>query len=144
MGSRAKGVNTDEALDYVFGYTCLNDITARDLTAKDLQYTRGKGFDTFCPVGPWMETEFDPADAVITCRVNEEMRQIASTRDMVFTVAQLMVFVSSVMKLEPGDLLLTGTPAGVGALQDGDSVEIEIEGLGKLKNNVNDERPIIE
>ena len=144
IGKPGRWIQPEQVNQHIFGYTIANDVTARDLQRRDGQWARGKGFDTFCPVGPWMETEFDPSDAVITCRVNEEMRQIASTRDMVFTVAQLMVFVSSVMKLETGDLLLTGTPAGVGALQDGDSVEIEIEGLGKLKNGVNDERLIIE
>ena len=142
IGKPGKWIQAEQANEHIFGYTIANDVTARDLQRRDGQWTRGKGFDTFCPVGPWIETEFDPSDAVITCRVNEGIRQFASTRDMVFTVAQLMVFVSSVMKLETGDLLLTGTPAGVGALQNGDSVEIEIEGLGNLKNTVKEERPI--
>jgi 2-keto-4-pentenoate hydratase/2-oxohepta-3-ene-1,7-dioic acid hydratase in catechol pathway len=124
----------------VLGYTIGNDVTARDLQNKDGQWTRSKGFDTFCPIGPWIETEFDPSDAMITCHVNEEMRQMASTRDMVFRVRQLIAYVSSVMTLEPGDLLFTGTPAGVGPLRDGDEVRITIEGLGELSNPVKIER----
>ena len=136
IGRAGRWVTTDEALDLVFGYTVANDVTARDLQRSDGQWTRAKGFDTFCPVGPWIETEFDPADAVITCHVNGEMRQMASTRDMIFTVKQLIAFVSSVMTLEPGDLLLTGTPAGVSPLNPGDTVEVSIEGLAKLNNPV--------
>jgi 2-keto-4-pentenoate hydratase/2-oxohepta-3-ene-1,7-dioic acid hydratase in catechol pathway len=136
IGRAGRWVTPDEALDLVFGYTVANDVTARDLQRSDGQWTRAKGFDTFCPVGPWIETEFDPADAVITCHVNGEMRQMASTRDMIFTVKQLIAFVSSVMTLEPGDLLLTGTPAGVSPLNPGDTVEVSIEGLAKLNNPV--------
>ncbi len=113
IGRRARWLTPDNALDYVLGYTIANDVTARDLQRSDGQWTRGKGFDTFCPFGPWVETDFNPADALITCRVNGETRQLASTRDMVFSVRQLLVFISSVMTLEPGDLILTGTPAGV-------------------------------
>ena len=136
IGRAGRWVTPDEALDLVFGYTVANDVTARDLQRSDGQWTRAKGFDTFCPAGPWIETEFDPADAVITCHVNGEMRQMASTRDMIFTVKQLIAFVSSVMTLEPGDLLLTGTPAGVSPLNPGDTVEVSIEGLAKLNNPV--------
>lgn len=136
MGKRGRWIPADDALGYVLGYSIANDVTARDLQRRDGQWTRGKGFDTFCPLGPWIETEFDPTDALITCHVNEEMRQMASTRDMVFSVKQLVAFVSSVMTLEPGDVLLTGTPAGVGVLEDGDVVKIEIEGLGELVNLV--------
>jgi len=136
IGRAGRWVTPDEALNLVFGYTTANDVTARDLQRSDGQWTRAKGFDTFCPVGPWIETEFDPADAVITCHVNGEMRQMASTRDMIFTVKQLIAFVSSVMTLEPGDLLLTGTPAGVSPLNPGDTVEVSIEGLAKLSNPV--------
>jgi 2-keto-4-pentenoate hydratase/2-oxohepta-3-ene-1,7-dioic acid hydratase in catechol pathway len=136
IGRRGRWISPEEALDYVLGYTIANDITARDLQRRDGQWTRGKGFDTFCPVGPWIETEFDPADGVITCSVNGEMRQMASTRDMVFNVRQLIAFTSSIMTLEPGDLLLTGSPAGVGPLTPGDVVEVTIEGLGSLRNPV--------
>jgi 2-keto-4-pentenoate hydratase/2-oxohepta-3-ene-1,7-dioic acid hydratase in catechol pathway len=104
-----------------------------------VQWTRGKGFDTFCPLGPWIETEFDPADALITCHVDEQLRQMDSTRDMVFTVPQLVVFISSIMTLEPGDVILTGTPAGVGDLAAGTNVSINIEGLGTLVNPVVEE-----
>jgi 2-keto-4-pentenoate hydratase/2-oxohepta-3-ene-1,7-dioic acid hydratase in catechol pathway len=129
-------ITPDQALSHVFGYTVANDVTARDLQRSDGQWTRAKGFDTFCPVGPWIETEFDPADAVVTCHVNGEMRQMASTRDMIFTIRQLIAFISSVMTLEQSDLLLTGTPAGVGPLNPGDIVEVSVEGLGTLSNPV--------
>lgn len=122
--------------DYILGYTIANDVTARDLQRRDGQWSRAKGFDTFCPLGPWIETEVDPTDLLVTCRVNGEIRQMSSTREMVFSVQQLIVFISSVMTLEPGDLVLTGTPAGVGSMSDGDEVEIEIEGIGKLVNKV--------
>ncbi|MFU8827718.1 MAG: fumarylacetoacetate hydrolase family protein, partial [Brevefilum sp.] len=121
---------------HVFGYTIANDVTARDLQRADVTWLRGKGFDTFCPLGPWIETEFDPADALITCHVSQALRQMASTRDMVFSIPRLIAFISSVMTLEPGDLILTGTPAGVGDLLDGDTVSITIEGLGTLTNPV--------
>ena len=136
ISRRGRWISPEEAPNYILGYTIANDVTARDLQFRDGQWTRGKGFDTFCPLGPWIETDFDPADAVITCHVNGEMRQMASTRDMVFGVRQLIAFASSVMTLEPGDLLLTGTPAGVGPLQAGDLVEVTIEGLGTLRNSV--------
>lgn len=136
IGRRGRNLTAEEAQNYVYGYTVGNDVTARDLQKSDGQWTRAKGFDTFCPFGPWVDTDFDPADAVITCRVNGQPRQMASTRDMVFSVGQLIAFITSVMTLEPGDLIFTGTPAGVGALQPGDSVEVEIEGLGKLVNPV--------
>jgi 2-keto-4-pentenoate hydratase/2-oxohepta-3-ene-1,7-dioic acid hydratase in catechol pathway len=118
------------------GYTIANDVTARDLQRKDGQWARAKGFDSFCPLGPWIDTELDAADVLLTCRVNNEMRQMASSREMVFTVPQLVAYASSIMTLSPGDVLMTGTPAGVGALTAGDVVEIEIEGLGKLRNPV--------
>lgn len=136
IGKRAKDIIAEEADKYIFGYTIGNDITARDLQQTDQQWTRAKGFDTFCSFGPWIETEFNPADAVVTCRVNGQMRQMASTRDMVFDVGVLIAYITSIMTLEPGDLLFTGTPAGVGVLVDGDEVEVEIENLGKLTNPV--------
>jgi 2-keto-4-pentenoate hydratase/2-oxohepta-3-ene-1,7-dioic acid hydratase in catechol pathway len=140
IGKRGRWIQPENALEYVLGYTAANDVTARDLQRSDGQWTRGKGFDTFCPLGPWIETDFDPADAMITCHVNGEMRQMASTRDMVFNVRQLIAFSSSVMTLLPGDLLLTGTPAGVSPLQNGDVVEVTIEGIGKLSNPVKVEK----
>lgn len=141
IGKRGRWLDPESAKDYILGYTVANDVTARDLQRRDGQWTRGKGFDTFCPFGPWIETDFDPADAVITCTVNGELRQMASTRDMVFPVRQLIAYISSVMTLEPGDLLLTGTPAGVGPLKDGDEVVVSIEGLGDLRNLVRVEAP---
>lgn len=140
IGKRGRWIQPENALEYILGYTIANDVTARDLQRRDGQWTRGKGFDTFCPLGPWIETEFDPADAMITCHVNGEMRQMASTRDMVFNVRQLIAFCSSIMTLEPGDILLTGTPAGVGPLMPGDVVEVTIEGIGKLSNPVKAEK----
>ncbi|MEZ0395423.1 MAG: fumarylacetoacetate hydrolase family protein [Anaerolineales bacterium] len=136
IGRRGRHILAEEAHQYILGYTCGNDVTARDLQRLDGQWTRAKGFDTFCPFGPWIDTDFDPSDAVITCRVNGQPRQMASTHDMVFSVANLVVFISSVMTLEPGDLIFTGTPAGVSPLKAGDVVEVEIERLGKLSNPV--------
>lgn len=136
IGKRGRHVTAGSAKKHILGYTIGNDVTARDLQKSDGQWTRAKGFDTFCPFGPWIDTEFDPADAVITCRVNGQMRQMASTRDMIFNVAVLIAYISSVMTLEPGDLIFTGTPAGVGELKDGDEVSVEIEGLGMIKNKV--------
>lgn len=136
IGRRGRWIPLDNALQHVLGYTIGNDVTARDLQRRDGQWTRAKGFDTFCPIGPWIETEFDPADAMLTCHVNGEMRQMASTRDMVFSVRQLIAYASSIMTLEPGDLLFTGTPEGVGPLAPGDTVEVTVEGLGTLRNPV--------
>jgi len=129
-------ISPDNADDHILGYTVANDVTARDLQRLDRLWTRGKGFDTFCPIGPWIDTDLDPADALITCTVNGQMRQMASTRDMVFTVNHLVAFISSVMTLESGDVILTGTPPGVGLLLDEDVVTIDIEGLGTLTNPV--------
>jgi 2-keto-4-pentenoate hydratase/2-oxohepta-3-ene-1,7-dioic acid hydratase in catechol pathway len=136
VGKRGRHIPAEEAKTFILGYTVGNDITARDLQKIDGQWTRAKGFDTFCSFGPWIDTDFDPSDAVVTCRVNGQMRQLASTRDMVFNVATLVAYITSVMTLEPGDLIFTGTPAGVGELKNGDQVEVEIEGLGALKNPV--------
>jgi len=136
IGKRGKNIIAEKANDYIFGYTVGNDITARDLQKTDELWTRAKGFDTFCSFGPWIDTEFDPSDAVVTCRVNGQMRQMASTRDMVFNIGVLIAYISSIMTLEPGDLIFTGTPAGVGALKDGDEVVVEIEGLAELSNPV--------
>ena len=136
IGKAGRNIIPEEAQDHILGYTVGNDVTARDLQHSDGQWTRAKGFDTFCPFGPWVETEFDASDALITCRVSGQPRQMASTRDMVFSVNHLIAFISSVMTLYPGDLIFTGTPAGVGPLKPGDTVEVEIEGLGKLSNPV--------
>jgi 2-keto-4-pentenoate hydratase/2-oxohepta-3-ene-1,7-dioic acid hydratase in catechol pathway len=139
IGKRGRHITTENSKKHILGYTVGNDVTARDLQNSDSQWTRAKGFDTFCPFGPWIDTEFDPADSVVTCRVNGQMRQMASTRDMVFNVGVLISYISSVMTLESGDLIFTGTPSGVGQLKDGDEVSVEIEGLGEIKNKVKSE-----
>jgi 2-keto-4-pentenoate hydratase/2-oxohepta-3-ene-1,7-dioic acid hydratase in catechol pathway len=136
IGRRARRVPRGEALDYVWGYTCANDVTARDLQERDGQWTRSKGFDTFCPLGPWIVTELDITDLAVRCRVNGELRQDGRTRDLVFGVDELIAYASAVMTLEPGDLILTGTPAGVGPILPGDRVAVEIEGIGTLENEV--------
>lgn len=136
MGRVARWVSPDEAPRHILGYTCANDVTARDLIEADGLWARGKGFDSFCPLGPLIATTLDPADALITCRVNGAPRQMTSTHDMLFSVAQLVAFISSVMTLLPGDVILTGTPGGAGLLNDGDVVDVEIEGLGVLRNPV--------
>jgi 2-keto-4-pentenoate hydratase/2-oxohepta-3-ene-1,7-dioic acid hydratase in catechol pathway len=136
VGKRGRWIDPEKAMEHVLGFTVANDVTARDLQRRDKQWTRGKGFDTFCPVGPWIETEFDPADAVVTTSVNGDLRQMGSTRDMVFRVRQLLAYASSIMTLEAGDLLLTGTPSGVGPLVEGDEVVVSVEGLGELRNPV--------
>ncbi len=136
IGKKCRWVSSEEAKNYIFGYTVANDITARDLQRRDGQWTRGKGFDTFCPLGPWIETELDAADALVSCRVNDELRQMTSTREMVFTIGQLVAFISSTMTLEPGDVILTGTPSGVGPLTDGDLLVTSVEGIGSLNNPI--------
>jgi len=136
IGKTGRWISPEDAQSHIFGYTIANDVTARDLQRRDDQWTRSKGFDTFCPLGPWVETDLDASDTVITCRVNSIVRQMASTREMVFSVNQLIAFISSVMTLSPGDVVLTGTPAGVGQLEAGNIVEISIEGIGVLKNDV--------
>jgi 2-keto-4-pentenoate hydratase/2-oxohepta-3-ene-1,7-dioic acid hydratase in catechol pathway len=136
IGSSARWVSPEQACDHILGYTAANDVSARDLQFQDVQWARAKGFDTFCPLGPAIETELDPADLMITCTVNGQLRQMASTRDMIFPVANVIAFISSVMTLEPGDVVLTGTPAGVGPLVNGDQVTVEIEGIGTLTNPV--------
>jgi len=136
IGKRGRWIQPNEASSHIYGYTIGNDVTARDLQRRDGQWTRSKGFDTFCPLGPWIDTEFDPTDAIITCHVNDVLRQMASTRDMLFNIAQIMAFSSSIMTLEVGDVIMTGTPAGISPLNLGDVVEAAIDGLGKLRNSV--------
>lgn len=140
IGKRGRHIAAEKAREYILGYTVGNDVTARDLQKIDGQWTRAKGFDTFCVFGPWIDTDFEPLDALITCRVSGQPRQMASTRDMVFNVGTLIAYVSSIMTLEPGDIIFTGTPSGVGPLKEGDEVEVEIEGLGKLTNPVKNEK----
>jgi 2-keto-4-pentenoate hydratase/2-oxohepta-3-ene-1,7-dioic acid hydratase in catechol pathway len=136
MGRRAKGVSREDALAHVFGYSCACDVTARDLQKKDVQFTRAKGFDTFCPVGPWVETGIAPGALSVQCRVRGETRQNGSTADMIFDVPTVIAYVSRIMTLEPGDVILTGTPEGVGPLAALDSVEVEISEIGVLKLRV--------
>jgi 2-keto-4-pentenoate hydratase/2-oxohepta-3-ene-1,7-dioic acid hydratase in catechol pathway len=136
IGTRAQRVSRAKALDFVRGYTCVNDVTVRDLQKKDGQWTRAKGFDTFCPFGPRVVAGLDPTNLQIITRVNGVVKQSSSTSDMIFDVATLIEFVSRHMTLEPGDLITTGTPSGVGNLGVGDVVEVEIPGIGVLKNSV--------
>jgi 2-keto-4-pentenoate hydratase/2-oxohepta-3-ene-1,7-dioic acid hydratase in catechol pathway len=136
IGKRAKLVAKDAALSYVFGYSAACDVTARDIQRRDVQFTRGKGFDTFCPIGPAVETELDPANVRLRCIVNGTTRQNDTTAHMIFDVPALVAYVSRMMTLEPGDVILTGTPEGVGPLVDGDALEVNIEGIGALKLRV--------
>jgi 2-keto-4-pentenoate hydratase/2-oxohepta-3-ene-1,7-dioic acid hydratase in catechol pathway len=136
IGKKCAHLTDGEALSYILGYTCVNDVTARDLQKTDVQFTRAKGFDTFCPVGPYIETELNPRDLLVECRVNGEPRQSASTALMTYPVAFLVEWISQMMTLLPGDLIATGTPAGVGPLVDGDVVEVSVAGVGMLRNPV--------
>jgi 2-keto-4-pentenoate hydratase/2-oxohepta-3-ene-1,7-dioic acid hydratase in catechol pathway len=137
IGSRARDVDEDRALDYVFGYTAGNDVSDRVLQRKDGQWVRAKGFDTYCPLGPWIETELDIGAVKVESRLNGEVKQSQTTASMIFPVPFLIAYISRVMTLEPGDVILTGTPEGVGPMQPGDTIEIEIGGVGILKNPVN-------
>ncbi|HTY70976.1 MAG TPA: fumarylacetoacetate hydrolase family protein [Actinomycetes bacterium] len=136
IGRLIREVPIQRAFEAVLGYTCGNDVTARDLQRSDAQWTRAKGFDGFCPLGPWIETELDPSDVALTCSVNGELRQSSRTSLLMRGVAELVAFVSAVMTLLPGDVILTGTPAGVGPLHVGDTVSVEVEGIGTLRNPV--------
>ena len=136
IGRRCKDVNEGDAFDYVRGYTCANDVTARDLQETDDQWTRAKGFDTFCPLGPQVVEDLDPSSLRVVARVNGEVRQEGHTSDMLFPVPALVAYISSVMTLEPDDVILTGTPPGVGPVQRGDIMEVEVEGIGVLRNRV--------
>jgi 2-keto-4-pentenoate hydratase/2-oxohepta-3-ene-1,7-dioic acid hydratase in catechol pathway len=136
IGRRTHRASPEIARTNILGYTCANDVTARDLQNTDGQWTRAKGFDTFCPLGPWVDTDADPSDLLLECYVNGERRQSARTSDMLFGVYQLVSFVSHVMTLVPGDVVLTGTPSGIGPLNAGDEVEVRIEDVGSLMNVV--------
>ncbi|MGZ4115061.1 MAG: fumarylacetoacetate hydrolase family protein [Actinomycetota bacterium] len=136
IGRLARSVRAEEAFRYILGYTCANDVTLRDLQKKDEQWTRAKGFDGSCPLGPWIATDVDPNDAPIETRVNGEVRQSATTADLIFGVATVIEYVTTFMTLLPGDVLLTGTPEGVGKLEPGDRVEVEVDGVGVLANPV--------
>ena len=136
IGRLARGIRAEDAYQVILGYTCANDVTLRDLQKTGDQWARAKGFDGSAPLGPWVETDLDPNEASLLTRLNGEVRQQGSTSDMVFGVATLIEYVTTFMTLLPGDVLLTGTPEGVGRLADGDVVEVEVEGLGILRNEV--------
>jgi 2-keto-4-pentenoate hydratase/2-oxohepta-3-ene-1,7-dioic acid hydratase in catechol pathway len=136
IGRLARRIGPDDATRVILGCTCAIDATLRDLQSKDGQWTRAKGFDTSCPLGPWIETELDPADLELTTRLNGEVRQHARTSELTYGPAGLIAFISQFMTLLPGDVVLTGTPAGIGPMQPGDRVEVEIEGIGTLANHV--------
>ncbi len=133
---QARNIPQEKAAGYIFGYTCLNDVTARDLQKKDVQWTRAKSFDTFCPAGPWLETSLDPSCLKIRSYLNSRLVQDSYTSRMIFSVPYLVAFISRVMTLLPGDLISTGTPPGVGRMLASDKIEIEIEGIGRLENKV--------
>jgi 2-keto-4-pentenoate hydratase/2-oxohepta-3-ene-1,7-dioic acid hydratase in catechol pathway len=134
--TEARNVAPDRALDYVLGYTCFNDVTARDLQKKDIQWTRAKGFDTFAPAGPHIETELDPGGVNLEAYLNGELKQRGNTSDLIFPVPELISFVSGIMTLLPGDVIATGTPSGIGPMKPGDTIEVKIEGVGTLRNYV--------
>ena len=136
IGKKAHRVSKNDAMDYVFGYTCMNDVTARDLQKKDIQFTRAKGFDTFAPMGPVIETELDPTSLEIRTNLNGELKQHSNTSHLIFSVPHLVSFVSHVMTLLPGDVISTGTPEGVEPMKKGDKVEVTIEGIGTLTNYI--------
>lgn len=135
IGKRGRKVSEDDALSYVFGYLCGNDVSARGL-GDDGQWMRGKGFDTFAPLGPWLVSGLDASDLRIVARLNGEVRQDSRTSDLLFKIPRLIAFISQAMTLEPGDVIMTGTPSGVSALKPGDVIEVEIEGIGTLRNPV--------
>jgi 2-keto-4-pentenoate hydratase/2-oxohepta-3-ene-1,7-dioic acid hydratase in catechol pathway len=133
---RIADIDPDQSKDHILGYTCANDVTARDLQKKDGQWTRAKSFDTFCPVGPSIESELDIRDLLIESYLNGERRQSSRTSQLIFSVSYLVSFISRIMTLSPGDLIITGTPAGIGPMKPGDDIEVRIEGIGSLKNTI--------
>jgi 2-keto-4-pentenoate hydratase/2-oxohepta-3-ene-1,7-dioic acid hydratase in catechol pathway len=134
IGETCKDVSPDEAKNYILGYTCLNDVTERVFQKKDGQWTRAKSFDTFCPIGPWIETEIDWENLKIRSYLNDELKQDSTTSNMIFGVEEIVSFVSKIMTLLPGDIIATGTPPGIGEMKNGDKIRIEIEGIGALEN----------
>lgn len=136
IGKKCRSVTPKQAPSFILGYTCFNDVTARDLQKKDVQWTRAKSFDTFAPLGPWINTSIDPSSLRIECRLNGEIKQSSSTSNLLFSVFELVSFISEIMTLLPGDVIATGTPQGVGPMQNGDLVEVCIEGIGVLSNPV--------
>lgn len=137
---KINGIRPEDAAEHILGYTCANDVTARDLQKKDGQWTRAKSFDTFCPIGPWIETEIDARDLLIEAYLNGQRKQSSRTSNFIFGVCHLVSFVSRVMTLWPGDIIITGTPSGIGPLHPGDEIEVRIEGIGSLKNRVKNEK----
>jgi 2-keto-4-pentenoate hydratase/2-oxohepta-3-ene-1,7-dioic acid hydratase in catechol pathway len=136
IGTPARNVSRADAMNYVFGYAAANDVTARDQQRADVQFTRAKSYDSFCPLGPWVETVLDPSDLRLTTRVNGTVKQDGRTSQMVHDIPDQIAFISAIMTLLPGDVILTGTPAGIGPLAAGDTVSVEIEGIGTLSNPV--------
>ncbi len=136
IGKKAKNILIKDAQKYIFGYTCLNDVTARDLQSHDIQWTRAKSFDTFCAIGPWIETELIPYNIKIQSFLNGKLKQNASSKEFIFKIEYLVSFISKIMTLLPGDIISTGTPPGVGKMKKGDIIEIKVEGIGTLKNRV--------
>jgi len=136
IGKKARKVEKEKAFDYVLGYTCINDITARDLQSADIQFTRAKGFDTFAPIGPVIESEIEPSNLEISTYLNGIRKQHSYTSKLIFKIEELISFISNVMTLLPGDIISTGTPSGVAPMEVGDTVEVEIKGVGKLTNNI--------
>ena len=137
---RTRNISKEEGPEHIAGYACFNDVTARDLQKKDVQWTRAKSFDTFAPIGPWIETELDPADLKIRAFLNGELRQDSRTSEFIFPVPELISFISRVMTLYPGDVIATGTPSNIGPMKPGDEVIVEIEGIGYLRNRVEKEK----
>jgi len=133
---RAKNIKPEQAKEYILGYTCFNDVTARDLQAKDGQWSRAKSFDTFAPLGPWIETELEPGNLKIQALLNGKVVQDSSTSNLIFSVPELVSFISQIMSLFPGDVIATGTPSGIGPLSAGDEIIIRIQGIGELRNSV--------
>ncbi len=136
IGKLARGVSEEKAADYILGYTCLNDVTARDLQPKDGQWTLSKGFDTFSPIGPWIVTDLNPRHLDISSYLNGKKRQHSNTKNLIFGPLQLVSFISRVMTLLPGDVIATGTPSGIGPMTIGDKIDVVIEGIGTLSNHV--------
>ena len=138
--NKVKGIEPEDAYKNILGYTCINDVTARDLQKKDGQWTRAKSFDTFAPIGPFISTDLNPDNLQIKLYKNGQLMQNSSTANMIFKIGKIVSFISKIMTLFPGDIIATGTPSGVGQLEAGDKVEVEIEGIGILKNNVFSEK----
>ncbi len=139
IGKKTSKVNESDVYGHILGFTCVNDVTARDLQKKDGQFTRSKSFDTFCPIGPYIETELDPSSLKICSYLNGRKRQDSNTSNLIHKVPELVSFISHIMTLEPGDVIATGTPFGVGKIEAGDEVVVEIEGIGRLENSVSQE-----